>query len=67
MQMFEKAEQEYNELKRKKDVVEGDKARIQEVRGGAHGPAAWKHWARMLGLGGLEASGGLSQQGLTCC
>ena len=30
--MFEKAEQEYNELKRKKDVVEGDKRRIQEVR-----------------------------------
>jgi chromosome segregation ATPase len=31
MQMFEKAEQEYNELKRKKDVVEKDKQKIQEV------------------------------------
>lgn len=31
MQMFEKAEQEYNELKRKKDVVENDKRKIQEV------------------------------------
>lgn len=31
MQMFEKAEQEYAELKRKKDVVEADKAKIQEV------------------------------------
>lgn len=31
MQMFEKAEQEYNELKRKKDVVETDKCKIQEV------------------------------------
>lgn len=32
MQMFEKAEQEYNELKRKKDVVENDKGRIELVR-----------------------------------
>jgi structural maintenance of chromosome 2 len=31
MQMFEKAEQEYNELKRKKDVVETDKRKIEEV------------------------------------
>jgi len=31
MQMFEKAEQEYTELKRKKDVVENDKLKIQEV------------------------------------
>lgn len=31
MQMFEKAEQEYNELKRKKDVVENDKRKIEEV------------------------------------
>ena len=31
MQMFEKAEQEYNELKRKKDVVENDKMKIEEV------------------------------------
>lgn len=31
MQMFEKAEQEYNELKRKKDVVENDKQKIEEV------------------------------------
>lgn len=39
MQMFEKAEQEYGELKRKKDVVEGDKSRIEQVggRGGAAG------------------------------
>jgi structural maintenance of chromosome 2 len=29
MQMFEKAEHEYTELKRKKDVVEADKTRIQ--------------------------------------
>ena len=35
MQMFEKAEQEYNELKRKKDVVEADKSRIQQVRWGS--------------------------------
>lgn len=33
MQMFEKAEQEYSELKRKKDVVEGDKSRIEQVGG----------------------------------
>ncbi|PRW61562.1 structural maintenance of chromosomes 2-1 isoform A [Chlorella sorokiniana] len=33
MQMFEKAEQEYNELKRKKDVVEADKSRIQQTIG----------------------------------
>ena len=39
MQMFEKAEQEYNELKRKKDVVEGDKSRIQQVRGLGRGGA----------------------------
>ena len=32
MQMFEKAEQEYNELKRKKDVVENDKGRIEQAR-----------------------------------
>lgn len=31
MQMFEKAEQEYNELKRKKDVVENDKRKIEQV------------------------------------
>jgi structural maintenance of chromosome 2 len=31
MQMFEKAEQEYNELKRKKDVVENDKEKIELV------------------------------------
>lgn len=31
MQMFEKAEQEYNELKRKKDVVENDKQKIELV------------------------------------
>ena len=31
MQMFEKAEQEYNELKRKKDVVENDKQKIEQV------------------------------------
>lgn len=31
MQMFEKAEQEYNELKRKKDVVENDKVKIEQV------------------------------------
>lgn len=31
MQMFDKAEQEYNELKRKKDVVENDKSRIEQV------------------------------------
>lgn len=31
MQMFEKAEHEYNELKRKKDVVENDKFKIREV------------------------------------
>lgn len=31
MQMFEKAEQEYNELKRKKDVVETDKLKIRDV------------------------------------
>ncbi len=31
MQMFEKAEQEYTELKRKKDVVEADKSKIEEV------------------------------------
>jgi structural maintenance of chromosome 2 len=31
MQMFEKAEQEYDELKRKKDVVENDKRKIEEV------------------------------------
>ncbi|KAL4421732.1 hypothetical protein ABPG77_002348 [Micractinium sp. CCAP 211/92] len=33
MQMFEKAEQEYSELKRKKDVVEGDKSRIEQTIG----------------------------------
>lgn len=38
--MFEKAEQEYNELKRKKDVVEADKSRIQQVRRRA-GRGAW--------------------------
>ena len=31
MQMFEKAEHEYTELKRKKDVVETDKSKIREV------------------------------------
>ena len=31
MQMFEKAEQEYGELKRKKEVVEKDKSKIEEV------------------------------------
>jgi structural maintenance of chromosome 2 len=31
MQMFEKAEHEYTELKRKKDVVEADKAKIRDV------------------------------------
>jgi structural maintenance of chromosome 2 len=31
MQMFEKAEEEYTELKRKKDVVENDKQKIREV------------------------------------
>lgn len=31
--MFDKAEQEYNELKRKKDVVENDKRKIGEVSG----------------------------------
>ncbi|PSC74142.1 structural maintenance of chromosomes 2-1-like [Micractinium conductrix] len=33
MQMFEKAEAEYGELKRKKDVVEGDKSRIEQTIG----------------------------------
>ena len=42
MQMFEKAEQEYTELKRKKDVVEGDKNRIEQVCvGGGVGGGAW--------------------------
>lgn len=31
MAMFDKAEAEYGELKRKRDVVEGDKRKIQEV------------------------------------
>ncbi len=31
MQMFDKAEQEYFELKHKKDVVENDKKKIEEV------------------------------------
>ena len=31
MQMFEKAEHEYTELQRKKDVVEADKAKIRDV------------------------------------
>jgi structural maintenance of chromosome 2 len=34
MAMFEKAEEEYGELKRKRDVVEGDKSKIQEVMDG---------------------------------
>lgn len=34
MAMFEKAEEEYGELKRKRDVVEGDKSRIQVVMDG---------------------------------
>ena len=32
MQMFEKAEAEYGELRRKKEMVENDKHKIQEVR-----------------------------------
>jgi structural maintenance of chromosome 2 len=45
MQMFEKAEQEYTELKRKKDVVEGDKRKIEEVS--AFLRAAWG-WERSI-------------------
>jgi hypothetical protein len=37
MQMFEKAEGEYGELKRKRDVVEGDKGRIEQVGVGVGG------------------------------
>lgn len=53
MQMFEKAEQEYGELKRKKDVVEGDKARIEQVRqlrvGEAFGVGYWDWYCRACG------------------
>lgn len=43
--MFEKAEQEYGELKRKKDVVEGDKARIEQVGPPLAAAGALTAWA----------------------
>ncbi len=50
MQMFEKAEQEYNELKRKKDVVEADKSRIQQVGSfSGRGGVAWEEGRLKMG------------------
>lgn len=48
--MFDKAEQEYSELKRKKDVVENDKRKIEEVRQAGTGK----------GRGGRKRSAGSS-------
>jgi hypothetical protein len=73
MQMFEKAEQEYAELKRKKDVVENDKGRIEQVCWalGCAAAVALTHGVGCGGGGEGQQAGGVSpsagRHGSDCC